>query len=109
MRFLTFQVRSVRDTTARTIKQAIPAQGAAERRDRFREDSKGDVDSIRARERLFTGFPQILDVGDAAKHEQEASPIDRLILAKVARRTQQNFGLRTPSSRMGLVFLGSYT
>jgi hypothetical protein len=52
----------------------MPAQGAAERRDGFREVSKGGVGSIRARERLFTDFPQILGAGDAATHDRDGSP-----------------------------------
>jgi hypothetical protein len=51
IRFLTFQVRRVRDTTARRVKQTMPDQGATERRDSLRGVSKGEVDSIRARER----------------------------------------------------------
>jgi hypothetical protein len=64
-RFLTFQVRRVRDTTARRTKHTIPDQGAIERRDGlWGVSKKEDVGVIRARERLFTGFPQISEDGE---------------------------------------------
>jgi hypothetical protein len=50
------------------------AQGATARRDDVREVSKGDVGSIRARERPFTDSPQISGAGDAATHERAGSP-----------------------------------
>jgi hypothetical protein len=73
-RFLTFQVRMVRDTTARRAKQTIPDQGATERRDSLRGVSKGEVDSIRARERSFTVFPQISDARKTGRFQKDRFP-----------------------------------
>ena len=73
-RFLTFQVRRVRDTTARRAKQTMPDQGATERRESLRGVSKGEVDSIRARERSFTVFPQISDVRKTGSFQKDRFP-----------------------------------
>ena len=70
----------------------IPDQGAIERRDSLRGVSKGEVDSIRARERLFTVFPQISDVRKTGSFQKTASPLSTPILAKLRQRMQQNFG-----------------
>ena len=72
-------------------KQTIPDQGATERRDSLRGVSKGEGDSIRARERLFTVFPQISDVRKTGSFKRTASP-SKPILAKLRQRMQQNFG-----------------
>jgi hypothetical protein len=55
--------------TARRTKHTIPAQGAIERRDGLRGVSKEDVGAIRARERLFTGLPQISDDGKMVRRK----------------------------------------
>jgi hypothetical protein len=70
-RFLTFQVNRVRDTTAKRAKQTMPDQGAIERRDSLRGVSKGEVNSIRARERSFTVFPQISDVRKTGRLQKD--------------------------------------
>jgi len=52
----------------------IPDQGAIERRDGLRGVSKEDAGAIRARERLFTGFPQISDDGEDSQASERPLP-----------------------------------
>jgi hypothetical protein len=87
-RFLTFHVRSVRHTNVRMIKHAIANQGAAGRRDEFRGVSMEDIGSIRARERVFTGIPQISIMGEVGGIAANGSPSARIILAKLVWDTQ---------------------
>jgi hypothetical protein len=70
----------------------MPDQRATERRDSLRGVSKGEVDSIRARERSFTLFPQISEVRKTADSRRTASPLSTSILATLRQRMQQNFG-----------------
>ena len=77
-------------------------QGAIERRDSLRGVSKGEADSIRARERSFTVFPQILDVRKTARLKMDRFPVGSPILAKLRESAQQIF-----SDSLGCVPSGS--
>jgi hypothetical protein len=68
------------------------------------EELAREVDSIRARERSFTVFPQISDVRKTGRLQKDRFPAKQTILAKLRQRTQQNFGGPQGVLPLALVF-----